>query len=113
MFDEDFQFVKGGKLLGLGPERHITGGRPIIPEGSTIIEADDEVFFIAARADIRAVMSELRRLEQGYKRIIIAGAAGRDFHDFNTFFRDNPSYEVVAFTATQIPNIEGRVYCAC
>ncbi|GMG86032.1 Trk system potassium transporter TrkA [Biformimicrobium ophioploci] len=47
--------------------------RPIIPEGSTIIEADDEVFFIAARADIRAVMSELRRLEQGYKRIIIAG----------------------------------------
>jgi hypothetical protein len=32
-FDKDFQFVKGGKLLGLGPERHITGGRPIVPEG--------------------------------------------------------------------------------
>ena len=43
-------------------------------------------------------------------RIIIMGAAGRDFHNFNTYFRDNPGYEVVAFTATQIPNIEGRVY---
>ena len=43
-------------------------------------------------------------------RTLIMGAAGRDFHNFNTFFRDNPDYEVVAFTATQIPNIEGRVY---
>jgi predicted GTPase len=40
------------------------------------------------------------------------GAAGRDFHNFNVFFRDNPEYEVVAFTATQIPNIEGRTYPA-
>lgn len=47
--------------------------RPIIPEGSTVIEVDDEVFFIAARNHIRAVMSELRRLEHSYKRIIIAG----------------------------------------
>ncbi|MCD6103447.1 MAG: GTPase [Thermotogae bacterium] len=38
------------------------------------------------------------------------GAAGRDFHNFNTYFRDNPNYEVVLFTATQIPDIEGRVY---
>ncbi len=38
------------------------------------------------------------------------GAAGRDFHNFNVFFRDNEEYEVVAFTATQIPDIEGRVY---
>ena len=44
------------------------------------------------------------------ERVIIAGAAGRDFHDFNTFFRSNDRYEVVAFTATQIPNIEGRRY---
>jgi predicted GTPase len=43
-------------------------------------------------------------------RIIIMGAAGRDFHNFNTYFRDSPVYEVVAFTATQIPNIEGRKY---
>ena len=47
--------------------------RPITPTGATIIEADDEVFFIAAKADIRAVMSELRRLDRPYKRIIIAG----------------------------------------
>ncbi len=45
-------------------------------------------------------------------RVIIMGAAGRDFHNFNVFFRDNDQYEVVAFTATQIPNIEGRVYPA-
>ncbi len=43
-------------------------------------------------------------------RTLIMGAAGRDFHNFNVFFRDNPDYEVVAFTATQIPNIEGRTY---
>jgi len=45
-------------------------------------------------------------------RTLIMGAAGRDFHNFNTFFRDNKDYEVVAFTATQIPNIEGRKYPA-
>ena len=45
-------------------------------------------------------------------RVLIMGAAGRDFHNFNVHFRDNEDYEVVAFTATQIPNIEGRVYPA-
>ena len=45
-------------------------------------------------------------------RTIIMGAAGRDFHNFNVYFRDNGDYEVVAFTATQIPNIEGRQYPA-
>jgi predicted GTPase len=44
------------------------------------------------------------------KKVVIMGAAGRDFHNFNTFFRKNPSYEVVAFTAAQIPDIEGRRY---
>src|SRR5512147_607612 len=43
-------------------------------------------------------------------KTLIMGAAGRDFHNFNTFFRGNKDYEVVAFTATQIPDIEGRVY---
>lgn len=46
------------------------------------------------------------------KRVIIMGAAGRDFHNFNTFFRTNDGYDVVAFTATQIPNIDGRKYPA-
>jgi predicted GTPase len=44
------------------------------------------------------------------KNVLIMGAAGRDFHNFNVFFRNNHDYNVVAFTATQIPNIEGRVY---
>ena len=47
--------------------------RPITPRGDTVIEADDEVFFIAAKANIRAVMSEMRRLDESYKRIVIAG----------------------------------------
>jgi predicted GTPase len=46
------------------------------------------------------------------KKVIIMGAAGRDFHNFNTYFRGNDEYEVVAFTATQIPDIEGRTYPA-
>jgi predicted GTPase len=44
--------------------------------------------------------------------VIIMGAAGRDFHNFNVYFRDNPAYRVTAFTATQIPDIEGRTYPA-
>ena len=46
------------------------------------------------------------------KRIIIIGAAGRDFHNFNTYYRDKSEYEVVAFTAAQIPDIYGRKYPA-
>src|SRR5919197_5812860 len=45
-------------------------------------------------------------------RVLIAGAAGRDFHNFNLVYRGQEEYEVVAFTATQIPNIDGRVYPA-
>ena len=44
------------------------------------------------------------------EKVIIMGAAGRDFHNFNVYFKDNPRYEVVGFTATQIPDIEGRLY---
>ena len=46
------------------------------------------------------------------KKVIIMGAAGRDFHNFNLYFRDNENYDVVAFTATQIPDIDGRKYPA-
>ncbi|MCG8603391.1 cyclic 2,3-diphosphoglycerate synthase [bacterium] len=48
----------------------------------------------------------------GRRKIIIMGAAGRDFHNFNVRYKDNDFYEVVAFTATQIPDIEGRVFPA-
>ena len=44
------------------------------------------------------------------RKVVIMGAGGRDFHNFNVFFRNNPEYEVVAFTATQIPGIENRIY---
>ncbi|MFC1504894.1 cyclic 2,3-diphosphoglycerate synthase [Thermodesulfobacteriota bacterium] len=44
------------------------------------------------------------------EKVIIMGAAGRDFHNFNVYFRDNPRYNVIAFTATQIPDIDGRFY---
>ena len=46
------------------------------------------------------------------KKVVIIGAAGRDFHNFNTYYRDNEDYKVVAFTAAQIPDIEGRKYPA-
>ena len=46
------------------------------------------------------------------KKVIIIGAAGRDFHNFNTYYRNNPAYQVVAFTAAQIPDIAGRKYPA-
>jgi predicted GTPase len=42
------------------------------------------------------------------ENVIIMGAAGRDFHNFNIYFRDNDRYSVVCFTATQIPDIDGR-----
>ena len=46
------------------------------------------------------------------ENVIIMGAAGRDFHNFNVYFRDNERYNVVCFTATQIPDIDGRKYPA-
>jgi predicted GTPase len=46
------------------------------------------------------------------EKVLIVGAAGRDFHNFNVYFRENPRYKVIAFTAAQIPNIEGRTYPA-
>ena len=46
------------------------------------------------------------------EKVIIMGAAGRDFHNFNVYFRDNERYNVIAFTASQIPNIDGCPYLA-
>lgn len=53
---------------------------------------------------------ERESVSKRMKNVVIIGAAGRDFHNFNTIFRNNPEYQVVAFTATQIPGIEGRTY---
>lgn len=54
--------------------------------------------------------NKLSCFKRNKTKVIIMGAAGRDFHNFNVCFRDNDDYEVVAFTATQIPGIEGRIY---
>ncbi len=56
-----------------GLQQFFRRNRPIIPQGDTIIERDDEVFFIAATENIRSVMSEMRKVDNPYKRIIIAG----------------------------------------
>jgi predicted GTPase len=48
--------------------------------------------------------------EKTVKKVLILGAAGRDFHDFNVYFRDNPNYKVIGFTATQIPGIDDKIY---
>lgn len=55
---------------------------------------------------------EMEERDMSAVRVLIMGAAGRDFHNFNVYFRNNPHYQVVGFTAAQIPNIEGRVYPA-
>lgn len=60
--------------------------------------------------DGKQLITECKRSIFMFQRVLILGAAGRDFHNFNVYFRQNPVYKVVAFTATQIPNIEGRRY---
>ncbi len=52
----------------------------------------------------------MRRPPRARTRVVIMGAAGRDFHNFNMVYRDDPATEVVAFTAAQIPEIAGRQY---
>ena len=61
---------------------------------------------------IQANQNQTGGVQLARKKTIIMGAAGRDFHNFNTVYRDNPDAEVVCFTATQIPDIEGRTYPA-
>ncbi len=56
------------------------------------------------------ILKERKGVSKETVRVIIMGAGGRDFHNFNTFFKDRPGYEVVAFTATQIPFIANRTY---
>lgn len=73
---------------------------------------------LVTRVRLRGLPQSARRsrhskgLEMGTRRILIVGAAGRDFHNFNRVFRDDHGSRVVAFTAAQIPDIDGRVYPA-
>jgi len=63
---------------------------------------------VSLSTQISPYMRNIR--EKSKKVVVIMGAAGRDFHNFNVFFRDKKEYEVIAFTAAQIPNIEKRIY---
>ncbi len=61
--------------------------------------------------DIKSVRGGLvEQHDRTVTKVVIMGAAGRDFHNFNVVFRDSPAYQVIAFTAAQIPNISGRTY---
>ncbi len=64
----------------------------------------------SGRGQVRDQSKEQEVIMQAVRKVIIMGAAGRDFHNFNVFFRNNPDYRVEAFTAYQIPGIAGRVY---
>jgi predicted GTPase len=67
-------------------------------------------FHRIVRACIAADFQLQKKAFTMVEKVIIVGAAGRDFHNFNVYFRGNPRYNVIAFTAAQIPNIEGRLY---
>jgi predicted GTPase len=73
-------------------------------------EKEDTMKGVTERNEGREGRERKERKDIERRKVIIMGAAGRDFHNFNVFFRDNKLYEVVAFTATQIPSIEGRRY---
>ncbi|HET7370217.1 MAG TPA: Trk system potassium transporter TrkA [Gammaproteobacteria bacterium] len=115
----DVRAYYGGSLVGnelRAIRDHIPGiearvaaiyrrGEPIIPTGDTVIEADDEVFFIAAKRDIRTVISELRKLEKPFKRVMIAGAGNigvrlaralQDKHNVKLIERDGKRAEAVS-----------------
>lgn len=82
--------------------------RPIVPEGSTVIEADDEVFFIAARKNIRSVMGELQRLENPYKRILIAGGGNIGFRLARAIERDY-SVKMIEYSAARCIHLSERL----
>jgi predicted GTPase len=108
----------GGGLSGpgaaVGPSARVQGGdgafvTPVrSPEAPTPHECHSRCSCPSGRVHTANALTLDR--DGSPTRVVIMGAAGRDFHNFNVFFRGNPRYEVVAFTATQIPDIAGRRY---
>ncbi len=85
--------------------------RPIVPEGDTVIEAGDEVFFIAARENIRRVMGELRRLEKPYRRLIIAGGGNIGFRLAKALENDY-NVKIIEFSAERSNFLSERLHKA-
>lgn len=85
--------------------------RPIVPEGDTVIEAGDEVFFIAARENIRKVMGELRRLEKPYRRLIIAGGGNIGFRLAKALENDY-NVKIIEFSAERSNFLSERLHKA-
>ena len=83
--------------------------RPITPEGSTVIEADDEVFFVAAQENIRACMSELRRLDRPYKRIMIAGG-GKIGHRLASILEQRYQVKVIEQNAERCAYLSEKLH---
>ena len=83
-------------------------GRPIMPQGDTVIEADDEVFLIAAREHITEVMAELRQAERPYKRIMIAGG-GNVGSELARTMEDDFAVKLVEFDAERAEHLAGSL----
>lgn len=82
--------------------------RSIVPEGSTVIEVDDEVFFIAAHKNIRSVMGELQRLENPYKRVLIAGGGNIGFRLARAIEKDY-SVKIIEYSADRCLHLSERL----
>ena len=82
--------------------------RPIVPEGDTVIEEDDEVFFIAAKKNIRKVMGELRRLDNPYRRLIIAGG-GNIGYRLAKALEDRYNIKIIEFSEKRCEFISERL----
>lgn len=82
--------------------------RPIMPEGSTVIEADDEVFFVAAQENIRSCMGELRRLDKPYRRLMIAGGGKIGFR-FAQNIEDRYQVKIIESDAKRCTHISEQL----
>ena len=81
------------------------GDRPIVPDGDTVIEPDDEVFFLAAKKHIRAVMSEMRKLDKRVKRIMLAGGGNIGLRLASQLERGNYLTKIIELDALHARNV--------
>lgn len=97
---------------GVPTERYDDGGAGCTGSMSALVRHERRYAPHPSGGEDSGAYAPFQEVSMSRRKILILGAAGRDFHDFNTVFRSDDRYEVVAFTATQIPKIEGRQYPA-